>query len=194
MASKIKVDTLETANGSGTITSSNPITVTGALTATTLVGDGSALTGVSKPFSQSRIYVDGAVTGLPSTNTRIARFANTVQSIGSDITYTDSASLGGKFVINTAGVYNVAYISVFNASTWTGISVNSTQLSTYINSITPPENRIAITQTTALNIPNQVSVSYRFAAGDIVRAHIGNGVVTTATGRAGTAFTIERIS
>jgi hypothetical protein len=44
MASKIKVDTLETANGSGTITSSNPITVTGALTATTVVGNGAALT------------------------------------------------------------------------------------------------------------------------------------------------------
>lgn len=47
MASKIKVDTLETANGSGTITSSNPITVTGALTATTLVGNGAALTNIA---------------------------------------------------------------------------------------------------------------------------------------------------
>ena len=149
---------------------------------------------VSKEFSQSRIYVDGAVTGLPSTNTRIARFANTVQSIGSDITYTDSASLGCKFVINTAGVYNVGYTAVFGAAAWYGISLNSTQLSTYINSITPPEDRIAVSFTSALNVVNQVSVSYRFAAGDVVRAHLGNGVVTTATGRAGTAFTIERIS
>jgi hypothetical protein len=194
MASKIKVDTLETANGSGTITSSNPITVTGALTATTLVGDGSAITGVSKTFSQSRIYVDGAVTGLPSSATCIPRFANTVQSIGSDITYTDSASLGNKFVINTAGVYNVAYTAVFASGSWFGISVNSTQLSTFINSITPPENRIAVASTSAINIINQCSVSYRFAAGDIVRAHINNVGVTTATGRAGTAFVIERIS
>jgi hypothetical protein len=149
---------------------------------------------VSKEFSQSRIYVDGAVTGLPSTNTRIARFANTVQSIGSDITYTDSASLGGKFVINTAGVYNVAYTAVFASASWFGISVNSTQLSTLINSITPPENRIAVSFTSALNVVNQCSVSYRFAAGDIVRAHINNVGVTTATGRAGTAFVIERIS
>ena len=192
MASKIKVDTLETANGSGTITSSNPITVTGALTATTLVGDGSALTGVSKTFSRSRIYVDGAAT-TATTNTRIVRFTNTVESTGSDITYTDSASLGNKFVINTAGVYNVGYTAVFAAAAWYGISLNSTQLSTYINSITPAD-RIAVSFTSALNVLNQVSVSYRFAAGDVVRAHIGGGTVTTATGRAGTAFTIERIT
>ena len=148
---------------------------------------------VSKEFSRSRIYVDGAAT-TATTNTRIVRFTNTVESTGSDITYTDSTSLGNKFVINTAGVYNVAYTAVFASASWFGISVNSTQLSTFINSITPPENRIAVGHTSAINVVDQCSVSYRFAAGDIVRAHINNVGVTTATGRAGTAFVIERIS
>ena len=167
------------------------------ITATKLTGalpaiSGSALTGVSKTFSRSRIYVDGAAT-TATTNTRIVRFTNTVESTGSDITYTDSTSLGNKFVINTAGVYNVAYSAVFASASWFGISVNSTQLTTYINSITAAD-RIAIAHTSAINVVDQCSVSYRFAAGDVVRAHINNVGVTTATGRAGTAFTIERIS
>ena len=162
--------------------------LTGALPAIS----GASLTDVSKEFSRSRIYVDGAAT-TATTNTRIVRFTNTVESTGSDITYTDSASLGNKFVINTAGVYNVGYTAVFTGNVWYGISLNSTELTTYINSITAAD-RIVVANTSALNIVNQVSVSYRFAAGDVVRAHIGGGTVTTATGRAGTAFTIERIT
>ena len=74
MASKIKVDTLETANGSGTITSSNPITVTGALTATTLVGDGAALVGVSRTTS----------------------VVNTAGQNWSGVTYTDPDAVGSN--------------------------------------------------------------------------------------------------
>ena len=80
MASKIKVDTLETANGSGTIASSNPITVTGALTATTLVGDGAALVGVSRTTS----------------------VVNTAGQNWSGVTYTDPDAVGSN---PTAKVY-----------------------------------------------------------------------------------------
>ena len=78
MASKIKVDTLETANGSGTITSSNPITVTGALTATTLVGDGSALTGVS---AGKVLQVANFQTGAYASGTVIMPYDDTIPQI-----------------------------------------------------------------------------------------------------------------
>jgi len=69
MASKIKVDTLETANGSGTIASSNPITVTGALTATTLVGNGAAVTNVPENgVGVGQTYQD--LTASRATNTQ----------------------------------------------------------------------------------------------------------------------------
>mgnify|MGYP003639393860 CR=1 FL=1 len=73
MASKIKVDTLETVSGSGTITSSNPITVTGALTATTVVGNGAALT---------NLPVSGLGVGQTWQNVTSSRAVNT--------TYTNS--------------------------------------------------------------------------------------------------------
>ena len=80
MASKIKVDTLETVSGSGTITSSNPVTVTGALTATTVVGDGAALVGVSRTTS----------------------VVNTAGQNWSGVTYTDPDAVGSN---PTAKVY-----------------------------------------------------------------------------------------
>ena len=80
MASKIKVDTLETVSGSGTITSSNPVTVTGALTATTVVGDGAALVGVS----------------------RTTPVVNTAGQNWSGVTYTDPDAVGSN---PTAKVY-----------------------------------------------------------------------------------------
>lgn len=48
--------------------------------------------------------------GTGSTNTRVARFLNLSNSIGSAVTYTDSATLGGSFLINETGLYDISLI------------------------------------------------------------------------------------
>ncbi len=47
-------------------------------------------------------------TARGSTNTLIYRWTSVVDNVGSDITYTDSATAGGSWAINRAGVYSVS--------------------------------------------------------------------------------------
>ena len=125
MASKIKVDTLETANGSGTITSSNPITVTGALTATTLVGDGSALTGVSGP----------AFYAMPPTGDNSFSASTTVKvPFSVEIFDTDSCydPATYRFTPNKAGYYYMAMSLDIRGSGTANASMNILLNGTYV--------------------------------------------------------------
>lgn len=57
--------------------------------------------------NQSYHSVRGS-TARGSTNTLIYRWTSVVDNVGSDITYTDSATNGGSWAINRAGVYSVS--------------------------------------------------------------------------------------
>lgn len=63
--------------------------------------------------TRSRVKVNdqlGGAGNYGSTNDNIRRFKTIVDaSGGSDITYADSATLGSKFTINTAGLYFMSY-------------------------------------------------------------------------------------
>lgn len=60
--------------------------------------------------SDSCVRLSGAgASPYGSTNLTTRRFANVIQNIGTDIEYTDSATLGGQFVAKAAGLYNVSY-------------------------------------------------------------------------------------
>ena len=58
-------------------------------------------------FAPSEHRVRGS-TARGSTNTMIYRWATVVSTTGSDITYTDSATSGGYWQVNTDGVYSVS--------------------------------------------------------------------------------------
>lgn len=128
--------------------------------------------------------------GYGSTNTAIRRFTNTVTNQGSDITYADSATNGASFTINTNGVYAVSYTDQFSAASTLGISLNSNQLTTAIESITA-SNRMCSGYIPAANTMETVTVTAYLSAGDVVRAHAG---ASTGNNSALAQFTIARVA
>ena len=158
-------------------------TFTGAVSGTT-----GAFTGaVTTPLSYVRL---NTANGYGSTNTKIRRFTTTVNSAGVDITYADSATLGGTFTINTNGVYSVSYCDQFTAAATLGLSIDSTQLTTNIQSVTAV-NILSICTTTGGNVAEVASATFYAAAASVVRAHT-DGVAAGVTS-GGTQFTIARV-
>ena len=138
---------------------------------------------------QSMVRLNTA-NGYGSTNTTIRRFTNVVTNQGTDITYADSATLGGSFTINTAGVYAISYTSCVSTASDIGVSLNSNQLSTTVNGIT---TSAILTQTT-ITIANYVGTAgttVYLPAGSVIRAHTDGS--TSGSGRAD-LFTITRVS
>lgn len=128
--------------------------------------------------------------GFGSTNTKIRRFTNVVANVGADITYADSATLGGSFTINTAGVYAVSFSEGVNAANRIGLSLNSNQLTTDIQAISIG-NILANTTTPTANVESNVCWTGYLQAGDVVRAHTqGN----PQGGTAQSSFTIARVA
>ena len=175
-------------------------TVTGTLAATgavsgttgTFTGAVSGTTGtftgaVTTPLSYVRV---NTANGYGSTNTKIRRFTTTVNSAGVDITYADSATLGGTFTINTNGVYSVSYSDEFNAAANVGISINSTQLSTTITSVNVV-NILSMSTSSTANFTTANSATFYGVVNDVVRAHTDS----TPTGGQTNAcqFTIARV-
>lgn len=107
--------------------------------------------------------------GHGSTNTRIRRFTNST-SVGSDITYADSATLGGSFTINTAGVYGISYSDAINVNVF-GISINSAELTTTVQSLTVPATLLAMCGTTNSGTWNNCAGFAYCQVGDVIRAH-----------------------
>jgi hypothetical protein len=139
-----------------------------------------------KSTSQVRL---NTANGKGSTNTVIDRFTNVVENVGTDITYADSVTLGATFTINTPGVYAITHVgSAVNQ--YTGISLNSTQLTTSIGSITISDV-IAIAGNTASGQPVTATTTLRLKAGDVIRPHS----TTTADNQpALSLFTITKVN
>jgi len=128
--------------------------------------------------------------GYGSTNTVIRRFTNVITNVGSDITYADSATLGGSFTIVNAGVYAITTTYSHSADTNQGISVNSAQLTTDVSTITAA-NRLVSARDGAASGVVLCSWTGYLSAGDVIRAHgdaaaVGNAALAT--------FTITRIA
>ena len=143
-------------------------TVTGTLAATGAVsGTTGTFTGaVTTPLSYVRL---NTANGYGSTNTKIRRFTTTVNSAGVDITYADSATLGGTFTINTNGVYSVHYSDSFNAGAEVGLSINSTQLTTGITAISVAD--ILSCATVLTDYVQVASTTIFCSAGAVIRGH-----------------------
>ena len=182
---------LDIQSGGSTVVavSSTGVAVTGTLAATGAVsGTTGTFTGaVTTPLSYVRL---NTANGYGSTNTVIRRFTNIVNNVGTDITYADSATLGATFTINTSGVYSASYNDSFVSGADMGMSINSTQLTTNIVSITVTDRLIAATATST-NILSCVSATFYAAAASVVRAHTDAAASGASPNRSN--FTIARV-
>ncbi len=109
--------------------------------------------------------------GYGSTNTKIRRFTATNRNTGSAITYADSATNGTSFTINEDGLYAMTFMDTTAISTtdYTGISINSNQLTSDINTITEA-NLVGFTICVASSPATMVATIY-CKAGDVLRPH-----------------------
>lgn len=113
--------------------------------------------------------------GYGSTNTRIRRYSTVLKNtLSGYATYTDSATDGTQITIQKSGLYSFYRLDRnTGAVAESGISVNSSALTTPLFSLTYAQGRRIYTQTQTA-IPSSVSGVLRLAAGDIVRPHDGN--------------------
>lgn len=142
----IKVDTLTDSAGTGPVDLPN---------------------GFTSPVSLIRL---DTVNGHGSTNTVIQRFVNVTQSVGSAVTYADSATLGASFTINVTGYYAIGYAGCYSTATYNGISLNSAQLTTGIVSIAAAD-RLSMNISATLDNPVPSYWTGPLTAGDVIRPH-----------------------
>ena len=127
--------------------------------------------------------------GHGSTNTVIRRFSTEVTNVGNAITYADSATLGATFTINEYGVYFLSYTDYSTTGAAAlGFSLNSTQLTTAITSITDAD-RLPTEVSGSANQEGSSSWVGILDKDDIIRPHTDGGA--SATNRAN--FTITKI-
>jgi hypothetical protein len=128
--------------------------------------------------------------GYGSTNTKIRRFTNTVDNLGSDVTYTDSATLGASVTVNSSGIYTITYSDQFNSTGFLGLTKNTVTPTTTIASCATSEV-LAIDTTAAANFTASVSWTGYLVTGDTIRPHT-DGSTTGATTN-GAQFTISKV-
>jgi len=129
--------------------------------------------------------------GHGSSSTNIRRFTTTQTDVGSDITYADSSTLGGTFTINTAGIYAMFYSDAdASASGSFGISVDSSQLTTSIVSITAAD-RLGVTHNITGNLANSLSIVASLSSSAVIRAH--TDASTDSTSASDVVFRIRKI-
>ena len=130
-------------------------------------------------------------TGYGSTNTRIPYFTTVVENVdtGAAFTVSNSAANGLSITINTPGKYSVSFGANFTGASTMGLSLNSSQLTTNVGSITAAD-RLGMTDTAGAGFASSLSVTKYFAANDVIRPHT-NGVAASIAGS--WDFIIERV-
>lgn len=126
--------------------------------------------------------------GYGSTNTRIRRFTNVVSNVGSDITYADSATLGGSFTINADGIYAVSYTDLFTTPESAVITLNDSNPT----GLSPLADQLANNVMDAANDSVNCSATVFLPSGSVVRARSGSATATGSTNNG--IFSITRVS
>ena len=138
--------------------------------------------------SDSSVRVDTA-NGYGSTGTKIRRFSNVRDNIGTDIEYVPSAINGDSFVVKSAGIYAISYDEDFTAATFFGISKNASSTSTNITFL-PTAEVLALQY--AATVTGQENCAWQgyLNIGDTIRPH----TVGTANGTPDRCkFTISKV-
>lgn len=179
---------------SGFVTDYNPGTKTITIEVDQAKGSGTKsawvveLSSYLLPYIQSELYIHTG-NGHGSTNNKIRRFATTLRNVGSAVTYADSSTLGASFAINESGIYTMSYGDNYGSGANNyGISRNSSQLTTAIQSITVADVLTRKSSTAATS--GLACKSMRpLSAGDVIRPHT-DGLCNSVSG--GTSYFMIR--
>lgn len=129
------------------------------------------------------------ISGYGSTNDAIRQLGTVVTNSGSAFEITQSATLGDKITILEAGTFNISASDQFSAGAGFGISKNSSQLTTAVQSITAA-NLLKFTNTSAANEVATLSWEGPLVAGDVIRLH--GDKTADGTNTALTSFSISK--
>jgi predicted RecA/RadA family phage recombinase len=131
--------------------------------------------------------------GHGSTNTKIRNFTVKESQTGTalSVTYNDATN-GTSVQLLEDGVYAITYSADYSTAgtAFIGASVDSTQLTTNLSSITA--SGVLMATATAANTEGSVSVTRRLRAGQVIRPHT-NGFGSGATA-AYIKFTVTKVS
>ena len=134
----------------------------------------------------SEIYLT-AGNGVGSTGTKQFRFANTFINKGVDMRLVKSAVYGDSIVINNPGLYSITLVNTVNAAT--GVTKNSTQLTTNAGSLTDG-SLLFIMGASAVSLTGSCVVN--LVAGDTLRVSADGSVPNTSALL--TTFRVTKIS
>jgi hypothetical protein len=143
--------------------------------------------------SDSCVRLDTA-NGYGSTGTKIRRFSNVRDNIGTDIEYLDSATNGASFTAKSSGIYMISYSeqSTLNTTPRIGLSKNASSLINNIDDISANERLAISSDEGGSSASKYMSVSWQgyLQSGDIIRPH-SSGQTNTVPG--GVTFTISKV-
>jgi hypothetical protein len=129
--------------------------------------------------------------GYGSTGTKVLRFLNLTESVGSGVTYSASSVNGDSFTIVSDSYCTATFEFDPGAiNTYVGISLNATSAETSTDYISLPRAKRLTTFRSAgsANYTDTVSATRKFNAGDVLRAHT-NALISNNT--AYNSFTVS---
>lgn len=127
------------------------------------------------------------VLGYGSTGTKILRFSNIEQSLGSAIQYISDAVNGDRFIAQEAGLYNLSLSWSASVASGFGLSKNASSLTTNLNSLAESEKLTFAVLSTG-NQSAEASCEVYLNVGDIVRAHTDGAAVGTNVSKLSIAY------
>lgn len=128
----------------------------------------------TNPISKSGQILLHTGLGLAAVDTAVRRFATIVENTCPGITMVDSVNNGTRFTASQSGLYKVAYTEIGQTSTsYAGISINSAQLSTSIESadINDVGPRIMLTSKSTTELGNMMECLIKLLPGDFFVCH-----------------------
>ena len=155
----------------------------------------SGVSGVASVGPRSEVFVYGG-NGHGSVDTFVRRFTTLASSSGTDITFTDNASNGSFFTINTPGIYSITYEDASSAGASAGITRNCPNLTTPVSDPSNDAYRLVSTTVSgaAASQPAAITVCTFCNIGDVIRAQNDSASTPNGTTNNGTNFRITKIN
>lgn len=183
-------DKIRVCSDAGTLTADASNSLTLVLEETSIPAN---FSNVLPQWSQSDSSVQlRTANGYGSANNKIRRFSNTLNNLGSAITYIDDAVNGASFTVNEDGEYNISYTELLTSASYFGITKNTTEPTIPVSGVTVPAALLSVGNAFAPNAASSCSWQGYLLKGDIIRAHT-DGSTAGVSGTLEAKFSINKV-